>query len=103
MVGESRNSMSGPLEVFVPEQKIVDEGSEYRIELRRARGDGYISYWYLARKQVADGWINYHIVYREPLPSELCNKPWNANFDFGGTYLDDFIKRAHGSFTIRSF
>ncbi|GFM34184.1 hypothetical protein [Desulfovibrio subterraneus] len=91
------------LESYYPVSKIIDENREYSIWLIRGGGDEYIYYQYVERKEMAEGWRNYRISYWEELPPELRRKVWNASFDFGGTYLDDFIKRAHASFTIRSF
>jgi hypothetical protein len=91
------------LEYYHPVSKIIDENREYSICLLRIEDKEFIWYEYVERKQVAEGWKNYKISYREDLPPELRRKVWNASFDFGGTYLDDFIKRAHASFTIRSF
>ena len=91
------------LEYYYPVSKIIDENREYSIFLFRNGGDEYIYYQYVERKEMAEGWRNYRISYWEDLPPELRRKVWNSSFDFGGTYLDDFIKRAHASFTIRSF
>ncbi len=91
------------LEMFVPETNVIDDSREYSIWLFRVGGPGLITYEYVERKPVAGGWINYQIRYREKIPSEFDKKVWNNSWDFGGTYMDDSIKRAQSSFTIHSF